>query len=79
MKKYLVSAALVALCGVALAQPFTPPPPPPLAPTDIKLPAKRMAVPVPALRQTRAHASIDPCYQCFNHVRQVSGFAVTSE
>jgi glucose/arabinose dehydrogenase len=54
VKKYLVSAALVALCGVALAQPFTPPPPPPLAPTDIKLPAKRMAAPVPALRQTRA-------------------------
>ncbi|MDB5734982.1 MAG: yliI 4 [Alphaproteobacteria bacterium] len=55
MKKYLVSAAvLTALCGAALAQSFTPPPPPPLAPTDIKLPAHRMAVPVPALRQTRA-------------------------
>lgn len=48
MKKYLVSAAAFALAaGAAFAQP--------LAPTDIKIPPRKLAAPVPALLQTRAH------------------------
>jgi len=55
VKNLLVSVAFVAIAGAALAQGFTPPPPPPLASTEIKMPAKRMAPPVPALRQTRVY------------------------
>jgi glucose/arabinose dehydrogenase len=47
VKTYLVSAAAFAVAlGAAFAQPT--------APTEIKMPPKRMAPPVPALRQTRA-------------------------
>ena len=54
MRKIWLAICGLAISGAAFAQ-FTPPPPPPLAPTDIKMPAKRMAPPVPALRQTRAY------------------------
>ena len=55
MKKYMMSAGLfvVALgAGAALAQQAAPPP---LAPTDIKIPPRKLAAPVPALRQSRAY------------------------
>jgi glucose/arabinose dehydrogenase len=52
MKTFWMAAACLAVSGIACAQ-FTPPPPPPLAPTEITMPPKRMAPPVPALRQTR--------------------------
>ena len=54
MRKIWLAVCGLTISGAAFAQ-FTPPPPPPLAPTDIKMPAKRMAPPVPALRQTRAY------------------------
>jgi glucose/arabinose dehydrogenase len=54
MRKIWLAVCGLAMSGAAFAQ-FVPPPPPPLAPTDIKMPAKRMAPPVPALRQTRAY------------------------
>jgi glucose/arabinose dehydrogenase len=55
MARIWLAALGFAVSGAALAQQFTPPPPPPLAPTEIKMPAKRMAPPVPALRQTRVY------------------------
>ncbi|HEY0266125.1 MAG TPA: PQQ-dependent sugar dehydrogenase, partial [Rhizomicrobium sp.] len=55
MKRIWLAALGLAVSGAALAQQYTPPPPPPLAPTEIKMPPKRMAPPVPALRQTRAY------------------------
>ena len=54
MRKIWLVACGVAMSGAALAQ-FRAPPPPPLAPTEITMPPKRMAPPVPALRQTRAY------------------------
>lgn len=54
MRKIWLAVCGVAISGAALAQ-YVPPPPPPLASTDVKMPPKRMAPPVPALRQTRAY------------------------
>ncbi|HEU0096456.1 MAG TPA: PQQ-dependent sugar dehydrogenase [Rhizomicrobium sp.] len=53
MKKYLVCAVLFAgALGAAFAQPAANPP---SAPTELKIPPRKLAAPVPALLQTRAH------------------------
>ena len=53
MKRIWLAALAVTLSGVALAQPMLSSQP--LAPTDIKIPDRKQAAPVPALLQTRAH------------------------
>src|ERR1041384_7228242 len=54
MKRIWLAAAAVILSGAALAQPGGPANQA-LAPTDIKIPPRKLAAPVPALLQTRAH------------------------
>src|ERR1700722_11211373 len=55
MKRIWWAALAVALSGAAFAQPMSQLSSQPLAPTDIKIPARKQAAPVPALLQTRAH------------------------
>jgi mono/diheme cytochrome c family protein len=55
MKRIWLAALAVGLSGVALAQPMRQLSSQPLSPTDIQIPARKQAAPVPALLQTRAH------------------------
>src|ERR1700744_239792 len=55
MKRIWLAALAVGLSGVALAQPMRQLSSQPLAPTDIQIPPRKLAAPVPALLQTRAH------------------------
>src|ERR1700749_4244439 len=55
MKCIWLAALAVGLSGVALAQPMRQLSSQPLAPTDIQIPPPKLAAPVPALLQTRAH------------------------
>ena len=55
MKRIWLVALAVTLSGAALAQPGGQSANQPLAPTDIKIPPRKLAAPVPALLQTRAH------------------------
>lgn len=53
MKRFWLAALALGFSGVAIAQPMDQNQP--LGPTDIKIPARKQAAPVPALLQTRAH------------------------
>ena len=55
MKRIWLAALVFSLSGVALAQPGNQLASQPLAPTDIKIPPRKLQAPVPALLQTRAH------------------------
>jgi glucose/arabinose dehydrogenase/mono/diheme cytochrome c family protein len=55
MKRIWLAALAVGLSGVALAQPARQLSSQPLAPADIQIPPRKLAAPVPALLQTRAH------------------------
>src|ERR1700748_64660 len=55
MKRIWLAAMALGLSGVALAQPMRQLSSQPLGPTDIQIPARKQAAPVPALLQTRAH------------------------
>src|SRR6201996_5718865 len=65
MKRIWLAALAVGLSGVALAQPARQLSNQPLGPTDIPIPARKQAAPVPALLQTRAHEIYStPCSGC---------------
>ena len=55
MKRIWLAALAIGLSGAALAQPMRQLSSQPLAPTDIQIPPRKQAAPVPALLQTRAH------------------------
>jgi len=55
MKRIWLVALAVTLSGAALAQPGGQSANQPLAPTEFKIPPRKLAAPVPALLQTRAH------------------------
>ena len=55
MKRIWLAALVIGLSGAALAQPMRNLSSQPLAPTDIQIPPRKLAAPVPALLQTRAH------------------------
>jgi aldose sugar dehydrogenase len=55
MKRIWLAALALSLSGVALAQPGGQLANQPVASTDIKIPPRKLAAPVPALLQTRAH------------------------
>src|ERR1700722_2040554 len=55
MKRIWLAALVLSLSGIALAQPASQLASQPLAPTDIKIPPRKLQAPVPALLQTRAH------------------------
>ena len=67
MRKILLTAVGLAMSGAAFAQ-FVPPPPPPLASTDIKMPAKRMAPRFPRPRHLSGHGRLH------NAVRAARGY-----
>src|ERR1700759_2188317 len=81
MPKFWLATACLALSGAvlsgaALAQRNAPPPP--LAPTEITMPPKRMAPPVPALRQTRVFEIWNTtCSGCHGHTLQPGAKAKT--
>ena len=55
MKRIWLAALVIGLSGVAVAQPMRTLSSQPLGPTDIQIPPRKLAAPVPALLQTRAH------------------------
>src|ERR1700729_3809347 len=55
MKRICLAVLAAGLSGAALAQPGNQLANQPLASTDIKMPPRKLAAPVPALLQTRAH------------------------
>src|SRR5580692_3995961 len=55
MKRICLAVLAAGLSGAALAQPGNQLANQPLASTDIKIPPRKLAAPVPALLQTRAH------------------------
>jgi glucose/arabinose dehydrogenase/mono/diheme cytochrome c family protein len=55
MKRIWLAALVIGLSGAAFAQPMRNLSSQPLAPTDIQIPPRKLAAPVPALLQTRAH------------------------
>ena len=55
MNRIWLAGLAVILSGAAFAQPMSQLSSQALAPTDIKIPPRKLAAPVPALLQTRAH------------------------
>ena len=80
MKRIWAVALILGLSGAALGQPMDQTQP--SAPTDIKIPPRKLAAPVPALLQTRAHEIYSTtCVGCHGNTAQpgVKGPSLFSE